>query len=59
MDKGQNRSRWRDGKLFVDGADQRILIINDLKRAGKQGPFALWMEQSTDAYFCHLLISNQ
>ena len=27
--------------------------------AGKGGAIALWMEQSTDAYFCHLMISNQ
>ena len=33
-------------------------IVNDLKRAGKRGPIALWMEQSTDAYFRNLRISE-
>lgn len=45
-------------RLFVNGASQPCLIVNDLKRAGKGGAVALWMEQSTDAYFRNLRISE-
>ncbi len=45
-------------RLFVNEAKQPCLIVNDLKRAGKGGPIALWLEQSTDAYFRNLKISK-
>ena len=45
-------------RLFVNGAKQPCLIVNDLKRAGKGGAVALWMEQSTDAYFRNLSVSE-
>ena len=46
----------KKAKLFVHGASQPCLIVNDLKLAGKSGAIALWMEQSTDAYFRNLVI---
>lgn len=45
-------------RLFVNEAKQPCLIVNDLKRARKGGPIALWLEQSTDAYFRNLKISK-
>lgn len=45
-------------RLFVNGAQHPCLIVNDLKRAGKGGPIALWMEQSTNAYYRNLRISE-
>ncbi len=46
-------------QLFVNDAEQPSLIVNDLKRAGKGGAVALWLEQSTDAYFRNLRIVNR
>ncbi len=43
-------------KLFVHGADQPCLIVNDLKKAGKGGSIALWIEATTDAYFRNLRV---
>ncbi|MEW4486645.1 family 16 glycoside hydrolase [Thalassoglobus sp. JC818] len=45
-------------QLYVNGAEQPCLIVNDLKRAGKTGAIALWMEQSTEAYFRNLVVSE-
>lgn len=45
-------------KLFVNGAEQPCLIVNDLKRAGESGSIALWMEQSTDGYFRNLRVTK-
>ena len=44
-------------QLYVNGADQPCLIVNDVKRAGKTGAIALWQEQSTDAYFRNLVVT--
>ena len=46
-------------KLYVHGSDQPCLVVNDLKRGGKGGAIALWMEQSTDAYFRNLVVTNK
>ncbi len=46
-------------RLFVNGADQPCLIVNDLKRAQKAGPIALWLEQSTDAYYRNLVVTDR
>ena len=46
-------------QLYVNGADQPCLIVNDLKRAGKTGAIALWQEQSTDAYFRNLVVTEK
>lgn len=44
-------------RLYVNGAEQPSLIINDVKRAGKGGSIALWTEPSTDAYFRNLVVT--
>lgn len=46
-------------QLFVNDAEQPSLIVNDLKRAGKSGLVALWLEQSTEAYFRNLKIVSR
>lgn len=43
-------------KLYVNGADQPALIVNDLKRGDSQGAIALWSHTSTDGYFANLTV---
>ncbi|MEO5799957.1 MAG: hypothetical protein ABIZ70_13255, partial [Gemmatimonadales bacterium] len=38
-------------RLFVGGATQPTLIVNDLKHGGGPGRVALWAHIETDAYF--------
>ena len=45
-------------RLYVNDAEQPCLIVNDLKRAGKGGAIALWMEQSTDGRFRNLVVRS-
>ena len=45
------------GRLYVHGAEQPTLIINDLKLgAGSEGAVGLWIGPGTDAYFRDLRI---
>jgi hypothetical protein len=41
----------RRAQLFVNGATQPCLIVNDLKLGAAHGRVALWAHWSTDAYF--------
>lgn len=41
-------------RLFVNGATQPTLLVNDLKLGDAAGPVALWIGQGTDAYFADL-----
>lgn len=43
-------------KLYVNGADQPCLIVNDLKLGEIHGPVALWTGSDTEAYFSNLTI---
>jgi 3-keto-disaccharide hydrolase len=43
-------------RLYVNGADQPCLIVNDLKLGGTHGQIALWTGSNTDAYFSNLTI---
>jgi hypothetical protein len=43
-------------KLYVNGADQPCLIVNDLKLGESHGPVALWTGSDTEAYFSNLQI---
>lgn len=49
----------QQAKLFVHGSDQPCLVVNDLKLADQSGAVALWMEQSTDAYYRDLKITKR
>lgn len=43
-------------KLFVNGATQPCLIVNDLRLGESHGRIALWARISSDAYFSNLRI---
>ncbi|MBV9341284.1 MAG: hypothetical protein JO159_10405 [Acidobacteria bacterium] len=44
-------------KLYVNGADQPCLIVNDLKLGASHGRIALWTGSDTDAYFSNLRVN--
>lgn len=45
-------------RLFVNGAAQPALIVNDLKRgSGASGGVALWIGPDTDAYFANVAVT--
>jgi hypothetical protein len=43
-------------QLYVNGADQPCLIVNDLKLGESHGQVALWTGSDTEAYFSNLTI---
>jgi len=43
-------------RMFVNGAAQPCLIVNDLKHGDGRGKIALWAHVSTDAYFSNLKV---
>jgi hypothetical protein len=43
-------------QLYINGASQPCLIVNDLKLGEAHGPIALWAEGETDAYFSNLIV---
>ena len=45
--------------LFVNGAEQPCLIINDLKHAARGGAIALWLGAGTEAYFANLRLERR
>ena len=45
-------------KLYVNGASQPALIVNDLKLGESQGAIALWSHTSTDGYFSNLKVTQ-
>jgi hypothetical protein len=44
-------------RLYVNGAEQPCLIVNDLKLEPKNGGVALWVGPGTDGYFANLKIT--
>jgi hypothetical protein len=48
----------RTARLFVNGAKQPCLIVNDLKLGESRGKIALWTRVSTEAYFANLRVSK-
>ena len=44
-------------RLYVNGADQPCLIVNDLKLGEGHGQIALWAHVATDAYFSNLTVN--
>jgi hypothetical protein len=47
----------RTARLFVHGADQPCLIVNDLKMEPGPGGVALWVGPGTEGFFSNLRIS--
>jgi hypothetical protein len=45
-------------RLYVNGAAQPCLIVNDLKNGYGHGKIALWTRVSTDAYFSNLKVTT-
>jgi hypothetical protein len=43
-------------RLFVNGASQPCLIVNDLKHGESRGQIALWAHETTEAYFANLIV---
>ncbi len=43
-------------RLYVNGADQPCLIVNDLKYGKSSGAISLWVGPGTDGYFSNLSI---
>lgn len=43
-------------RLYVNGASQPCLVVNDLKLGDSRGKIALWTRVSTDAYFSNLKV---
>jgi hypothetical protein len=44
-------------RLYVHGAEQPCLIVNDLKREPREGGVALWVGPGTEGYFSNLKIA--
>jgi hypothetical protein len=44
--------------LYVNGAAQPCLIVNDLKLRDLHGPIALWSHSTTDGYFSNLKMTR-
>ena len=44
------------GRLYVNGASQPTLIVNDLKLGDTRGAIALWSHTFTDGYFANLRV---
>jgi hypothetical protein len=47
----------RKARLFVHGAEQPCLIVNDLKLEPRAGGVALWVGPGTEGYFSNLKIT--
>jgi hypothetical protein len=45
-------------RLFVNGATQPALIVNDLKRGATTGAIGLWIGAGTEAYFRNLHVTT-
>ncbi len=43
-------------RLYVNGATQPTLIVNDLKLGDTRGAIALWSHTYTDGYFANLRV---
>ena len=49
----------RKARLYVHGAEQPCLIVNDLKLDPREGGVALWVGPGTEGYFSNLKITNK
>jgi hypothetical protein len=47
----------RKARLYVNGAEQPCLIVNDLRLEPRAGGVALWVGPGTEAYFSNLTIT--
>ena len=56
MDADQDDGCRDESQLYVNGADQPCLIVNDLKLGDLNGQVALWTGSDTEAYFSNLTV---
>jgi hypothetical protein len=49
----------RSARLYVHGAEQPCLIVNDLKIDPQEGGVALWVGPGTEGYFSNLKITDR
>jgi len=49
----------RTAKLYVNGAEQPCLVVNDLKLEPAEGGVALWVGPGTEGYFSNLKITRK
>ena len=49
----------RKARLFVNGAEQPCLIVNDMKLEPGEGRVALWVGPGTEGYFANLKITTR
>lgn len=45
-------------RLYVNGAEQPSLVVNDLKLGKTHGKIALWIGPETDGYFSNLVVKK-
>ena len=45
-------------RLFIGGAEQPTLVVNDLKHGDTEGSLALWIGPGTEGYFANLNVSG-
>lgn len=45
-------------RLYVNGAPQPVLVVNDLKLGDSKGALALWIGVGTEAYFANMRLSE-
>lgn len=46
-------------RLYVNGAEQPCLVVNDLKHGETEGMLALWVGSGTDAYFSKMAVRKE
>jgi hypothetical protein len=60
---GWNRIRievdGRKARLYVNGANEPCLVVNELKLGETSGGVALWTGSDTEAYFADLVVTNK
>ena len=47
----------RTARIYINGAPQPVLVVNDLKQGDSHGAVALWARISSDAYFSNLHVT--
>jgi hypothetical protein len=45
-------------RLYINGAPQPALVVNDLKRGATTGAIGLWVGPGTEAYFRNLNVTT-
>jgi hypothetical protein len=48
----------KKARLYVNGAEQPDLIVNDLKLGETRGQIALWVGTDTQGYFSNLRVKQ-